>query len=74
MHKENKNNDFIQQFVSSSSPYSAISESVTYVNNVYILTGNAWFWKLEHSSTQSWRRFGQKCVVYQLCCKSWINH
>ncbi len=31
---ENKNNDFIQQFVSSASPYSAIAESITYVNNV----------------------------------------
>ncbi len=33
MRKENKSNDFIQQFVSSSSPYSAILESITYVNN-----------------------------------------
>ncbi len=32
--KENKNNDFIQQFVSSASPYSAFLESITYVNNV----------------------------------------
>ncbi len=32
MCKENKNND--QQFVSSTSPYSAILESITYVNNV----------------------------------------
>lgn len=40
-----------------------------------ILTGNTWDWKLEHSSTQSWRKWsGQKCVVHQLCCKSWINH
>ncbi len=31
---ENKNNDFIQRFVSSASPYSAILESITYVNNV----------------------------------------
>ncbi len=31
--KENKNKDFIQQFVSSASPYSAILESITYVNN-----------------------------------------
>ncbi len=34
MHKENKNNDFIQQFVSSASPYSAILESIIYINNV----------------------------------------
>ncbi len=34
MRKENKNNKFIQQFVSSTSPYNAISESITYVNNV----------------------------------------
>ncbi len=34
MQKENKNNDFIQQFVSSVSPYSTILESITYVNNV----------------------------------------
>ncbi len=32
--KENKNNDFIQQYVSSVSPYSAILESITYVNNI----------------------------------------
>ncbi len=32
--KENKNNDFIQQFVFSASPYSAILESITYVHNV----------------------------------------
>ncbi len=32
--KENKKNYFIQQFVSSASPYSAILESITYVNNV----------------------------------------
>ncbi len=31
---ENKNNDFIQQFVSSASPYSAILESITYTNNI----------------------------------------
>ncbi len=34
MRKENKNNNFIQQFVSSASPYSAILENITYVNNV----------------------------------------
>ncbi len=34
MRNENKNNDFIQQFVSSVSPYSAILERITYVNNV----------------------------------------
>ncbi len=32
--RENKNNDFIQQIVSSASPYSAILESITYVNNI----------------------------------------
>ncbi len=35
--KENKNNDFIQQFASSASPYRAILDhihSITYVNNV----------------------------------------
>ncbi len=32
--KENTNNDFIQQFVSSASPYSAILESITYIINV----------------------------------------
>ncbi len=30
--KEKKNNDFIQQFVFSASPYSAILESITYIN------------------------------------------
>ncbi len=30
---KNKNHNFIQQFVSSASPYSAILESITYVNN-----------------------------------------
>ncbi len=34
MCKENKNNDFIQQFISSASPYSAILGSITYVNNI----------------------------------------
>ncbi len=34
MHNENKNNNFIQQFVSSTSPYSAILRSITYVNNI----------------------------------------
>ncbi len=29
-----QNNDFIRQFFSSASPYSAILESITYVNNV----------------------------------------
>ncbi len=29
--KENKNNDFIQQFLSSVSPYSAILESIIYI-------------------------------------------
>ncbi len=32
--KENKNNDFIQQIVSSASPYSGILESIIYINNV----------------------------------------
>ncbi len=32
--KENKNKDFIQQFVSSASSYRAILESITYINNV----------------------------------------
>ncbi len=35
MRKENKNNDFIQQFVSSASPYSAILESITYKQRMY---------------------------------------
>ncbi len=34
MHKENKNNVFIQKCVSSESPYSAILESITYVKNI----------------------------------------
>ncbi len=34
MCKENQNNNIIQQFVSSTSPYRAISESITYVNNI----------------------------------------
>ncbi len=34
MCRENKNNDFIQQFVSPTSPYSVILESITYVNSV----------------------------------------
>ncbi len=33
--KENKNNDFIQQLVSSLSPYSSILESITYVNKTF---------------------------------------
>ncbi len=33
--KVNKNNDFIERFVSSASPCSAILESITYVNIVY---------------------------------------
>ncbi len=32
----NTNNDFIQLFVSSMSPYSAILESITYINNVFV--------------------------------------
>ncbi len=35
--KENKNNDFIQQFVSSASPYSAILERITYVHKQRML-------------------------------------
>ncbi len=34
MRKEKKNKDFIQQFVSSALPYSAVLESITYVNNI----------------------------------------
>ncbi len=37
MHKENTNNDLIQQFVSSTSPYSAILENIRYVNNICTL-------------------------------------
>ncbi len=37
VHKENKNNDFIHQFVSSASPYSTILKSNTYVKKTYIL-------------------------------------
>ncbi len=46
---KNNNNDFIQQFVSSASPYSVILESNTYVNNTF----NAYLWTCCLHSNQS---------------------
>ncbi len=56
--KENKNKNFIQQFVSSASHYSAILESITYVNNVCNACTRTCFLR----SDQSVNNTKQRCI------------